>query len=198
MKIAILTSGILPVPAEKGGAVENLIDFLLEYNEQHRLHDITVYSIADKATKHHPALAAKLNHYRYIDVISLLARIEKRIFHYLMRYDGYYHYTIEYFLEKAMRHLSRHHYDMVILENRPAYALRMLGRTGAPMVYHLHNDKLTPDSDSCQEIYGAATGIIAVSDYIRQGVQAISPGDTKTVTVYNGIDLQAFAKQERA
>ena len=27
MKIAILTSGILPVPAVQGGAVENLIDF---------------------------------------------------------------------------------------------------------------------------------------------------------------------------
>ena len=31
MKIAILTSGILPVPAVQGGAVENLIDFYLEY-----------------------------------------------------------------------------------------------------------------------------------------------------------------------
>ena len=28
MKIAILTSGILPVPAVQGGAVENLVDFI--------------------------------------------------------------------------------------------------------------------------------------------------------------------------
>ena len=45
MKIAILTSGILPVPAVLGGAVENLIDYYLEYNNQHQLHDITVYSV---------------------------------------------------------------------------------------------------------------------------------------------------------
>jgi hypothetical protein len=45
MKIAILTSGILPVPAVQGGAVENLIDFSLEYNDRYRLHDITIYSI---------------------------------------------------------------------------------------------------------------------------------------------------------
>ena len=45
MRIAILTSGILPVPAVQGGAVENLVDFYLEYNDRHRLHDITVYSI---------------------------------------------------------------------------------------------------------------------------------------------------------
>ena len=37
MKIAILTSGILPVPAVRGGAVENLIDFYLEYNEVHHI-----------------------------------------------------------------------------------------------------------------------------------------------------------------
>ena len=36
MRIAVLTSGILPIPAVKGGAVENLIDFYLEYNEKHR------------------------------------------------------------------------------------------------------------------------------------------------------------------
>lgn len=43
MKIAILTSGILPVPAVQGGAVENLIDFYLDYNERNNLHDITVF-----------------------------------------------------------------------------------------------------------------------------------------------------------
>lgn len=39
MKIAILTSGILPVPAVQGGAVENLIDFYLEYNDRHQIHE---------------------------------------------------------------------------------------------------------------------------------------------------------------
>ena len=33
MKIAILTCGMLPLPAVQGGAVENKIDFILEYNE---------------------------------------------------------------------------------------------------------------------------------------------------------------------
>ena len=41
MKIAILTSGILPVPAVNGGAVENHIDFYLKYNHEHRLHEMT-------------------------------------------------------------------------------------------------------------------------------------------------------------
>ena len=40
MKIAILTSGILPVPAVQGGAVENLIDFYLAYNDKYHSLDI--------------------------------------------------------------------------------------------------------------------------------------------------------------
>ena len=45
MKIAVLTSGILPVPSVEGGAVEKLVDFFLQYNEEVAHHDITVFSI---------------------------------------------------------------------------------------------------------------------------------------------------------
>ena len=66
MKLAILTSGILPVPAVQGGAVENLIDFYLDYNDKHQLHDITVYSVWHPNVKVHDALKSKVNHYKYI------------------------------------------------------------------------------------------------------------------------------------
>ena len=83
MNIAILTSGILPVPAVQGGAVENLTDFYLEYNDRHRLHNITVYSIADKHTANHPALGSDVNHYFFIDSSSLLVKTLKHIYHWL-------------------------------------------------------------------------------------------------------------------
>ena len=35
MKIAILTSGILPVPAVKGGAVENHIDIYSKHHQEY-------------------------------------------------------------------------------------------------------------------------------------------------------------------
>ena len=69
MKIAILTSGILPVPAVQGGAVENLIDYYLEYNNQHRLHDITVYSIAPPPST--PKADTPYVHYHHIKMKSL-------------------------------------------------------------------------------------------------------------------------------
>ena len=59
MKIAVITSGILPVPAVQGGAVENLIDFYLDYNATHHLHNITVFSVWHPKTKFHKALKSK-------------------------------------------------------------------------------------------------------------------------------------------
>ena len=63
MKIAVLTSGILPIPAVLGGAVENLIDIYLKYNDKYHLHDITVYSVSHPAIKNHPSLNSTVNHW---------------------------------------------------------------------------------------------------------------------------------------
>ena len=46
MEIAILTSGILPVPATQGGAVEALIDHYINRNALTGEHEFTVFSVA--------------------------------------------------------------------------------------------------------------------------------------------------------
>ena len=171
MKIAILTSGILPVPAVQGGAVETLTDFYLAYNQQHALHDITVYSI-------HPKL-------------SLWTRMKRKWFAWTHE-GGYYHPTIEYFLHEALKDIRKKHYDIIILENRPGYALKLKEVTDAQLVYHLHNDILNNKSPQAQELYDAAWRIITVSDYIKGRVKTLKADDTKCITVHNGIDLQQF------
>ena len=75
MKIAVLTSGILPVPAVQGGAAENLIDYYLEYNDRHKLHDITIYSVYNKKVRKKSALKSEVNHYKYINTKSLFFKI---------------------------------------------------------------------------------------------------------------------------
>ena len=46
-KIAIITSGFLPVPASKGGAVENIVVNLLNENEKNNKVEFNVVSIFD-------------------------------------------------------------------------------------------------------------------------------------------------------
>lgn len=195
MKIAILTSGILPVPAVQGGAVEYLTDLYLEYNNRHRLHDITVYSVWHPDVENHPALRSEVNHYVYIKTGGLWNKIKKKLFLFTHR-KGYYHYTIEYFLNEAIRHLRQQQYDCILLENRPGYAMKLKASTDAKLIYHLHNEKLSTDVPAYQELYDAADRIITVSDYIKSCVKTINPDDTKTITVHNGIDLTEFSQDK--
>lgn len=192
MKIAILTSGVLPVPAVQGGAVENLIDFYLEYNELHKLHDITIYSVWNPSVKNHPALKSEANRYYYINTNNLIAKIEKRVLHYLHHKEEYYHYTIEYYLHETLKHICKQHYDVVILENRPGYSLKLHKKLNIPLIYHLGNDFLNDSTKQHMEIYQASQLIITASQYITERVGTIRKDTQKCVTVHNAIDIKKF------
>lgn len=192
MKIAILTSGILPVPAVQGGAVENLIDFYLEYNDRHKLHDITVYSVYNEHVVSRPELRSDVNHYRFIKTRTLTAKIRRRLLHAVSR-DEYYNYHIEYYLNRAIRDLRRRHYDIIIMENRPGYAMKVRANSNAKLILHLHNDLLNDTTRQCEDIRNTLSGVICVSDYIAKRVLTIGATAGNPVTVYNGIDLKTFS-----
>lgn len=191
MKIAILTSGILPVPAVQGGAVENFLDFFLEYNNKHQLHDITVYSVYHPTVMHHHALQSEVNHYHFINVSSFFAKIKKHLYGYFHK-DTHHHFSIEYFLHKAMNHILNCDYDMIILNNRPGYAEELSGKTNAKLIYNLYNDKLNNQTRAHQKIFDAASLIISTSNYITNRVKTINDHSTKCITIYSGIELQNF------
>ena len=192
MKIAVLTSGILPVPAIQGGAVENLTDFYLDYNNRYHLHEMTVYSISHPDVKNHPALKSEVNNYIYIKVDGWWAKFRKLLFKWIHG-DENYHYTIDYYLHQATKDFRNKHYDLILIENRPGYALKLKEIDDVKLVYHLHNEKLDNHVPRFQEIYDAAWRILTVSDYIKSRVQSIYPQDNKVKTVYNGINLKTFS-----
>lgn len=197
MKIAVLTSGILPVPAVQGGAVENLIDFYMEYNEKHHLHDITVYSVWHPDVKKHPSLQSKVNHYRYIDTSSLFAKMMRRLYKVFHSLE-YYNYFIEFFFEQAYRQIRKEHYDYILIENRPGYVYKLSKRGFTNLILHLHNDLLNSDTPYSQDIYDNLRKVITVSDYVKHRVESITPfiptSNNKIITVYNGINLHNFHK----
>lgn len=194
MKIAILTCGILPIPAVQGGAVENLIDFYLEFNNQKRLHDITIYSPWDNKEKNHPALSSDVNHYIYIDDKSLKARIARRIYK-CFHSNEYYNHYIEYYFEKVYSNLKKGDFDIVVLENCPGYAYKLSQRGYHNLVLHLHNELLHSNSRYHDIIFNSLTKILTVSDYIKERVSSIQPSN-KIQTIYNGIDLNIFSPKD--
>ena len=195
MRIAILTCGILPIPAVQGGAVENLIDFYLEYNNIHKQHDITVYSPWDPKVKTHSALSSGVNHYTYIDVTSLKARFKRKVYGYFHRHE-YYNHFIEYYFEEVYSSLKKRDFDIIILENCPGYAYKLSQRGFKNLILHLHNDLLHSSSRYHDEIFNSLTKILTVSDFIKQRVSSIQP-NSKIQTIYNGIDLKMFSPKEK-
>lgn len=189
MKIAILTSGILPVPAVQGGAVENLIDYYLEYNNRHSLHDITVYSIAPPHST--PKADTRHTHYHYVKMKSLCHRL-KRAWFVRTHKGGYYDPYIEYFFHECLKHIKGQRYDVVVLENRPGYALRLAKVTDAKITVHLHNDFMNASTRKAEEISRVCHSIITVSDFIKHRVETIYSCPSDIVTVHNGIDLLRF------
>ena len=191
MKIAILTSGIMPVPAIRGGAVENLIDFYLEYNHQQELHDITVYSVWHPDLDIHPALKSKVNHYQYIRMDGWWTKLKKSFYKKTQR-EGYYHYSIEYFLHEIIKKIRHKHFDIIIVENRPGFILSLPKNKDTKYILHLHNDFLNTNSAHATEIYKRFHRIISVSNYISNRVNQIEVNNPKSITVYNAIDVQLY------
>ena len=189
MRIAILTSGVLPVPAYYGGAVENLIDYYLDYNNKLGLHDIDVYSVKPNGVRY----VRQHGHvrYRYVDVTSFVARCRRRL-HKMMSDPGYYNYFIDYFLHRSLKMMEGKRYDLVLLENRPGFALELRHQTQAKIVLHEHFDNLNTATYRGREICGALTAVIGVSDYICRRVEAIK-SNVPTYTVHNGINSGLFA-----
>src|SRR5574344_2008481 len=92
-KIAIVNNGELPVPAVKGGAVECLIDLLLNENEKYGKFHFEVYSIYDKNAED-ASKKYKYASFVYIDVDSVSAKLKyiwTRLINYVsLRTGGFY------------------------------------------------------------------------------------------------------------
>ena len=195
MKLAVLTCGMLPIPAVQGGAVENLIDFYLDYNNKHLLYDITVYSPWDKRIVNHPALLSKVNHYHYIDVSSLRAKLERRLFK-SFQYSSkdYFNYFIEYYFEKAYADIKEKDYDYIILENGAGLAYKLSQRGYRNIILHMHNEVRESKAQYYETIHRNIKMILTVSDYISRKISILFP-DNKIETIHNGIDLKSFIRK---
>ena len=158
-----------------------------------KLHDITVYSPWDPKVKTHPALSSSVNHYVFIDVTSLRARVARKIYGYL-HHDEYYNYFIEYYFEKVYSRLKDENYDYIILENCLGYVVKLSQRGCKNIILHLHNDLLNSNSRYHETVANNLTKVLTVSDYIKKRVSTIVPTN-KIETVHNGINLTNFSRK---
>lgn len=182
---------MLPIPAVQGGAVENKIDFLLEYNDRMKLHDITVYSPWNKKASVHPAVSSIVNHYVFIDDSSFKARVARRLYGYFHSGE-YYNYFIEYYFEKIYAHLKNQSYDCIYLDNCPGYVYKLSQRGYKNIVLRLGNDLLNSTTKYNELIFNKLSLILTCSNFVREKVATIRH-DKKIQILYNGINIKVFS-----
>ena len=134
MKLAIITSGFLPVPATKGGAVENLIENFLKMNEECKDYEITVFSVYDQQAIEE-AKKLKNTHVVFIKSNFLVNILDKLIFflakNVLKKKNSQsYRFICKrlHYLNQVSKYLKNLNYDKVLLENHPSQYLSLKWR----------------------------------------------------------------------
>ncbi|CBK75176.1 Glycosyltransferase [Butyrivibrio fibrisolvens 16/4] len=197
-KLAILAPCILPVPASKGGAVEELITCIINQNEISKAFAIDLYTIADSSYS--------LKSYSCTNIIPILfdtitLKLDKV-------FDKYYRTVkdksakrvfdkkiIEEFLARSSK--MEESYFAVIIENQMSMAMELLKATGFskdyPIYLHMHNDVdiyRSPEYIEFLTKYGVQ--FIAVSEYIKSQILKYS-SDAVVHILKNGIPFDDYS-----
>lgn len=167
MKIALIATEKLPVPAVRGGAIQIYLDAISPLLA--KTHQVTVFSITD------PSLSERENSngVTYIRIPE------------------------EFYLERLCEELKAGLFDVVHLCNRPNWIKSLKAASpSTKFVLSVHNEMFAPSKISDQEgveCVNLVEKIITVSDFIGNTITSRFPiAKTKTKTLYSGVDLQKY------
>lgn len=191
-KILIITSGILPVPANKGGAVESLIDILVEQNEIKKDFEFTIYSCETDKRE-----IKKNTEYRYILTQCIKFKIKKIYCAIINKLTENKHGNA--FVMEIIKNLKKRNeiekYDFVLVENVPNYVLPLKKVFDKKIILHVHNDWLNVNTKNSKIIKESCKSIYAVSEFVKNRVEEIDESDKNVKLLYNGIDIERFKEK---
>lgn len=198
MKVAIITTGYLPIPPSKGGAVENLIYSFLKENYSEKSIDFTVYSIYDDNAK-----KMKFNDCVKFIKVPLYVKICDYLTYFLAKYILRKEKTISYryifqrlkFLRKVSKKISKENYDKIVLENHYTEFLvfkwnNNFAKYKNKIFYHAHN--VASGAYGCEE-YISNAKFLCVSSYIaREAKNKFNLEDKNIYVLRNCVDNSRF------
>lgn len=211
MKLAIFSPNVLPVPAIKGGAVEELTTYIIEENEKLHKYDIDLYTIDndDNLTS---------LRYKYTNIISIKyfpSRVKEKIIKFLNKFlirlpNGR---IISDLSETLTQNYKKNYYDIVVVEdNRQVFNSLIRKINNEKVFFHIHDDVYPPkdnikgveklvhpkDLNLIKGIIKSSDKIVTVSHYLENRFKKY--GARNTVTLYNGIlksNLKTISLEEQ-
>ncbi|OLS41092.1 glycosyltransferase family 4 protein [Bacillus sp. MRMR6] len=196
MKVAIITVGQLPVPVTKGGAVETLIQHIIDKNESAKQIHLTVFSIYEN-NAYNKSLKFNNTKFEFIHVnvikkryYEIYARIMNKVFNATKCLRGAY-------LSQIIKKIQNENYDSIVIENDPTFAYELSKVVKNTKIYvHLHNDFINEKTKNIEKLSKKIDYIITVSDYIKNRVLESKYFDESNVIVLkNCVDVDRFNKE---
>ncbi len=198
-KLLIISGGVLPVPAVKGGAVETLIDSIVKENEKTKAFEIDIVSCESNCQTNNKAANFFIIHYpwyiRLSDRVSYLytEKIKKDWRSMFIRNR----YKSLYYMRKLIECVDFHKYDVVVVENNMSLLesvyKSMEEDFSKKCFYHMHsvlvdNLAMIPYLAKCKKI-------LTVSDYVTNELKRTVPAFQNTIIqkVINGIETSFAA-----
>jgi glycosyltransferase involved in cell wall biosynthesis len=176
-KVAIITAGYFPVPAVMGGAVESLVDLLIDENELQGKLELNVYSTFNpQAEKIAAGYESTIVH--YIKTPAIIEMADKVIYFIAKnllkkKKNMSYRYIIQrmYFIRKVAIGLQKNEYDRVVIENHMTLCNAMkcfdnVDKYRGKFYYHAHN--IITSDFGAKNILEQCKAIISVSNYIQE------------------------------
>ena len=204
MKVLIVGSSKLPIPAVKGGAVPNLIEEIIQQNEIEKKINLSCISLFDeKAVKESKKYqntefiwARTPKWAKFFDKLNYL--ILKKVFRVKRLLSLSYIwqiYTLGKFTEKVLKEGD---FDRVIFENSVPVLLAMKNRKNAKKYagrYYLHMHAVPRQYYGNKKQVQKVKKLITVSDYVSRAItndKRLNMSINQTVVMRNCIDHDKF------
>ena len=198
-KILIISPCNLPIPAYKGGAVETLIESIINQNELNKKLDIYLYCIYDEnnISKVDEYNNTKFIFYKEPILINIFDKLLTIFLHMFNKENNKRYFKKIFIISRVKKLLLKKKFDKVIIENSE-YLLRILKNKKISrkyennFYYHLHN-RMT---NNVNINFLNKCNLIAVSKYIINDVKSLyNSFDLKNAYLLkNGINTNVFSK----
>lgn len=199
MNILFITSSGSSVPSIiKGGAVESLMEHLIERNEIEKKYDISVVSTFDdnsfkESKKYKKTKFIYIKRHNFL--VKMLNFYSKLFFKFFPNYYNKFNLNSLDYLFKINKNIDFKKYDKIIFQNRATYinGLKKI-KKNKNLYLHLHNDYLPWKDPRSKNIYDRFKKIWVVSDYIRKCTLSPNYSEDKIKVFFNCINTNLFNK----
>ena len=186
----MISNDRLPITASLGGAVENLVNILVDKNESVGAFKFVLFSTYSKESE---IFSSVKKEFIYINTDSLCYRFKKYC-RFLLNRMTFFRIENQYLHEVKQKLQHIEDIDIILIENEPRYLLFFGDYYDKKIVLHLHNDYVTNNLKYNDEIFSKANLILTVSNYLKNKIIRYTTVDLNVQVLHNGIDINRFSK----